>query len=204
MSQKKSPKKAGQKPSTGQVRIISGQWRSRKLPIHDLEGLRPTTDRVRETLFNWLAMDIRGARVLDCFAGSGALSLEALSRYAEYALMFELQKSAAIQLTKNLATLNCQHAKVVHGDSLQLLQQVPENKFDVVFIDPPFRKDLANKAIELIDTQHWLNDDALIYVETESELTNLRVPSHWQLLKEKVAGQVTYRLYQAISDEEIA
>ena len=93
---------ARQNTSSGQVRIISGQWRSRKLPIHDLEGLRPTTDRVRETLFNWLSTDIRGARVLDCFAGSGALSLESLSRYADFALMFELQKSAANQLTKNL------------------------------------------------------------------------------------------------------
>ncbi|QIR13256.1 16S rRNA (guanine(966)-N(2))-methyltransferase RsmD [Shewanella aestuarii] len=182
--------------SSGQVRIISGQWRSRKLPIQDLEGLRPTTDRVRETLFNWLASDIRGSRVLDCFAGSGALSLEALSRYASFAQMFELQKNAANQLTKNLATLNCSTAKVVQGDSLKLLAKGTVQGFDVVFIDPPFRKGLAPKTIELLMQHAWLNDNALIYLETESEIADLVIPTSWHPLKEKVAGQLTYRLYQ--------
>ena len=192
---------ARQNTSSGQVRIISGQWRSRKLPIHDLEGLRPTTDRVRETLFNWLSTDIRGARVLDCFAGSGALSLESLSRYAEFALMFELQKSAANQLTKNLQTLNCTNAKVVNGDSLQLLTKGTDTGFDVVFIDPPFRKGLAKKAIELLMAHNWLNDDALIYLETENDIADIVFPASWQPLKEKKAGQVSYRLfnYQAES-----
>ncbi|MEH6463362.1 MAG: 16S rRNA (guanine(966)-N(2))-methyltransferase RsmD [Shewanella psychromarinicola] len=182
--------------SSGQVRIISGQWRSRKLPIHDLEGLRPTTDRVRETLFNWLATDIRGARVLDCFAGSGALCLEALSRYASFAKMIELQKNAANQLKQNLATLQCHNAEVINADSLQVLAQGTTEGFDVVFIDPPFRKALAIKTIELLAAHHWLNNHALIYVETESELTTCNVPANWIPLKEKFAGQVCYRLYQ--------
>ncbi|GGP44085.1 16S rRNA (guanine(966)-N(2))-methyltransferase RsmD [Shewanella saliphila] len=182
--------------SSGQVRIISGQWRSRKLPIHDLEGLRPTTDRVRETLFNWIASDIRGARVLDCFAGSGALSLETLSRYAEFATMIELQKNAANQLKQNLATLQCQNAEVINGDSLNVLAKGTQHGFDIVFIDPPFRKELATKAIELLMAQQWLNNNALIYVETESELATLPVPASWVPLKEKQAGQVIYRLYQ--------
>lgn len=182
--------------SSGQVRIISGQWRSRKLPIHDLEGLRPTTDRVRETLFNWIANDIRGARVLDCFAGSGALSLEALSRYAEFATMIELQRDAANQLKQNLATLQCQNADVINGDSLQVLAKGTKSGFDLVFIDPPFRKELANKAIDLLMAHQWLNNNALIYVETESEIATLALPTSWVPLKEKQAGQVTYRLYQ--------
>ncbi|UAL43414.1 16S rRNA (guanine(966)-N(2))-methyltransferase RsmD [Shewanella inventionis] len=182
--------------SSGQVRIISGQWRSRKLPIHDLEGLRPTTDRVRETLFNWIASDIRGARVLDCFAGSGALSLETLSRYADFATMIELQKDAANQLKQNLATLQCKNAEVINGDSLQVLAKGTKNGFDIVFIDPPFRKELATKAIDLLMAHQWLNDNALIYVETESEIASLHVPASWVPLKEKKAGQVTYRLYQ--------
>ena len=177
---------ARQNTSSGQVRIISGQWRSRKLPIHDLEGLRPTTDRVRETLFNWLSTDIRGARVLDCFAGSGALSLESLSRYAEFALMFELQKSAANQLTKNLQTLNCTNAKVVNGDSLQLLAKGTDTGFDVVFIDPPFRKGLAKHTIELLMTHGWLNNNALIYLETENDVADIVLPASWQPLKEKI------------------
>lgn len=192
------------RPSSGQVRIISGQWRSRKLPIHDLEGLRPTTDRVRETLFNWIANDVRGSRVLDCFAGSGALSLESLSRYASYAKIFELQAQAAKQLVANLATLKCENADVIKGDSLALLANTPNEGFDIAFIDPPFRKSLAEKSITLIDKHHWLNDDALIYVETESEIAVLNVPASWSLLKEKKAGQVIYRLYQYTATENAA
>ena len=178
------------------MRIISGQWRSRKLPIHDLEGLRPTTDRVRETLFNWIAADIRGSRVLDCFAGSGALSLEALSRYANYAKIIELQKNAANQLKQNLTTLQCSSAEVINGDCLKVLTQGTEQGFDIVFIDPPFRKGLATQTIEQLITHNWLNDHALIYLETESDLNSFVVPATWVPLKEKVAGQVCYRLYQ--------
>ncbi|MCK7630943.1 16S rRNA (guanine(966)-N(2))-methyltransferase RsmD [Shewanella sp. JNE10-2] len=187
---------AKNKPGSGQVRIIAGQWRSRRLPIQDLEGLRPTTDRVRETLFNWLANDIVNARVLDCFGGSGALALEALSRYASFAQIIELQRGAAIQLRENLQTLKCDNAEVLNADTLVVLQRSCEQGFDVVFIDPPFRKGLAEKTIQLLDTQGWLNDGALIYVEIESELTQLAIPSRWHALKEKNAGQVSYRLYQ--------
>ncbi|GIU41899.1 16S rRNA (guanine(966)-N(2))-methyltransferase RsmD [Shewanella algidipiscicola] len=187
---------AKNKPLSGQVRIIAGQWRSRRLPIHDLEGLRPTTDRVRETLFNWLSGDIAGARVLDCFGGSGALCLESLSRYAAFAKVFELQTSAAKQLQQNLLTLKCDCAEVVQGDTLALLQQTPSQGFDIIFIDPPFRKGLAQQAIALLSEHQWLNNNAQIYVETESELSSLTVPSDWVQLKEKKAGQVIYRLYQ--------
>ncbi|MFS1436587.1 16S rRNA (guanine(966)-N(2))-methyltransferase RsmD [Shewanella sp. 10N.286.48.A6] len=191
------------KSASGQVRIISGQWRSRKLPIHDLEGLRPTTDRVRETLFNWLASDIRGARVLDCFAGSGALSLEALSRYASYARICELQSNATKQLKQNLQTLKCDNADVISGDSLALLKQGLNNDkgFDIVFVDPPFRKGLANTTMALLAEHNWLNENALIYLETESDLTQLAIPNHWVELKQKNAGQVTYRLFQYQLDE---
>ena len=133
--------------SSGQVRIISGQWRSRKLPIHDLEGLRPTTDRVRETLFNWIASDVRGARVLDCFAGSGALSLEALSRYAEFATMIELQKDAANQLKQNLTTLQCQHADVINGDSLQVLAKALKTVLTSCLLTRHFAKNLQPKPL---------------------------------------------------------
>ncbi|MGE6381636.1 16S rRNA (guanine(966)-N(2))-methyltransferase RsmD [Shewanella baltica] len=191
----KSPT-AKNKPGSGQVRIIAGQWRSRRLPIQDLEGLRPTTDRVRETLFNWLANDLVNARVLDCFGGSGALALEALSRYACFAKIIELQRGAAMQLKENLQTLKCDKAEVLNADTLVVLQRGCEQGFDVVFIDPPFRKGLAEKTIQLLDTQAWLNDGALIYVEIESELTQLAIPPCWHALKEKNAGQVSYRLYQ--------
>ncbi|MGI2217068.1 16S rRNA (guanine(966)-N(2))-methyltransferase RsmD [Shewanella baltica] len=195
----KSPT-AKNKPGSGQVRIIAGQWRSRRLPIQDLEGLRPTTDRVRETLFNWLANDLVNARVLDCFGGSGALALEALSRYASFAQIIELQRGAAMQLKENLQTLKCDKAEVLNADTLVVLQRGCEQGFDVVFIDPPFRKGLAEKTIQLLDTQAWLNDGALIYVEIESEFTQLAIPPCWHALKEKNAGQVSYRLYQYQAD----
>lgn len=202
---------AKNKAATGQVRIIAGQWRSRRLPIHDLDGLRPTTDRVRETLFNWLSGELIDARVLDCFGGSGALALEALSRYASYARVFELQKTAAKQLQTNLQTLKCQYADVIMGDALSLLKQgivsqsklndiEPQKGFDIVFIDPPFRKNLAQQAIALLHECNWLNTNALIYVETEAENSTLTCPENWRLLKEKRAGQVCYRLYQHICD----
>ncbi|MBV7316322.1 16S rRNA (guanine(966)-N(2))-methyltransferase RsmD [Shewanella sp. NIFS-20-20] len=207
------PKSASSKQpgGSGQVRIIAGQWRSRKLPIQDLAGLRPTTDRVRETLFNWLAAELTDSRVLDCFGGSGALALEALSRYASYARVFELQAQAAKQLQANLVTLKCQQADVIHGDSLQLLKQAPQMTagkndpspalgFDIVFIDPPFRQGLAAACIERLQQASWLNDQALVYLETESELTSLALPSSWQELKHKQAGQVSYRLFRVTEE----
>lgn len=191
---------AKNQPGSGQVRIIAGQWRSRRLPIHDLEGLRPTTDRVRETLFNWLSGDIAGSQVLDCFGGSGALALEALSRYAEFARIYELQTAAAKQLQQNLNTLKCEHAEVLNRDVISSLGQHADRQFDLVFVDPPFRKGLATQTIGLLDKNNWLNNLALIYVEVESELGALDVPADWVQLKEKVAGQVCYRLYQLQRD----
>ncbi|MFG6655819.1 16S rRNA (guanine(966)-N(2))-methyltransferase [Scandinavium sp. M-37] len=179
---------------SGQIRIIGGQWRGRKLPVPDSPGLRPTTDRVRETLFNWLAPYMVDARCLDCFAGSGALGLEALSRYAGSATLLEMERHVAQQLQKNLATLNASHAKVVNTNSLTFLAQAG-TPHDVVFIDPPFRKGLLEETLNLLETQGWLADDALIYVESEVENGLPPVPAHWDLHREKVAGQVAYRLY---------
>ncbi|MDX6019384.1 16S rRNA (guanine(966)-N(2))-methyltransferase [Scandinavium sp. V105_16] len=179
---------------SGQIRIIGGQWRGRKLPVPDSPGLRPTTDRVRETLFNWLAPHMVDARCLDCFAGSGALGLEALSRYAGSATLLEMERHVAQQLQKNLATLNASHAKVVNTNSLTFLAQAG-TPHDVVFIDPPFRKGLLEETLNLLETQGWLADDALIYVESEVENGLPPVPAHWDLHREKVAGQVAYRLY---------
>ncbi|MFJ5408962.1 16S rRNA (guanine(966)-N(2))-methyltransferase [Pectobacterium punjabense] len=180
--------------AAGQIRIIGGQWRGRKLPVPDSPGLRPTTDRVRETLFNWLAPVIQQARCLDCFAGSGALGLEALSRYAAHATLLEMERAVAQQLTQNLALLRAENAEVVNTDALNWLAQ-PGTPFDVVFLDPPFRKELMNNTLALLEQQGWLAPDAWIYVETEAENAQLAIPENWQLHREKIAGQVAYRLY---------
>ena len=181
--------------SAGQIRIIGGQWRGRKLPVPDSAGLRPTTDRVRETLFNWLAPDIQEARCLDCFAGSGALGLEALSRYAASATLLELERSVAQQLSQNLQTLRATQAKVVQTNTLQWLSQ-PGEPFDVVFVDPPFRKGLLQETLSLLEQNGWLAAEALIYVESEVENGTPVAPANWDLYREKIAGQVAYRLYQ--------
>ncbi len=185
------------KPSSsgsGQIRIIGGQWRGRKLPVTDSPGLRPTTDRVRETLFNWLAPRMVDARCLDCFAGSGALGLESLSRYAAHATLLEMERAVAQQLQKNLATLKAANGQVVNTNTLNYLNQTG-TPHDIVFVDPPFRKGLLDETLNLLEKNGWLADDALIYVESEVENGMPSVPASWHLHREKVAGQVAYRLY---------
>lgn len=186
----------------GQIRIIGGQWRGRKLPVPESTGLRPTTDRVRETLFNWLAPDIAEARCLDCFAGSGALGIEALSRYAGHVTLLELEPAVARQLSANLQTLRASQGQVVQGNALQWLN-ADGQPYDIVFIDPPFRKDMLTQTLTLLETRGWLADEALIYIECEAEQGLPPVPAGWRLYREKVAGQVAYRLYhRSVSDTQ--
>ncbi|MCQ8879562.1 16S rRNA (guanine(966)-N(2))-methyltransferase RsmD [Pseudoalteromonas shioyasakiensis] len=197
MRKKSSQKQPTNKSTDGFIRIISGQFRGRKLPVKDVQGLRPTTDRIKETVFNWLMQDTRDAKVLDCFAGSGGLGFEALSRFARCATFLEMDKSAAGQLTANVNMLKLDNATVNCTDSLHHLKQNPnEQQFDLVFVDPPFRQNLAKPCCDLLIKNNWLSEQAVIYVEVESELNNLDLPSNWLLLKEKVAGQVLCRLYQ--------
>lgn len=194
---RRSPQKRTAKLSPKQdgfVRIISGRWRGRKLPVKDVEGLRPTTDRVKETVFNWLAADLYDARCLDVFAGSGGLGFEALSRQAAHVTMLELNPQAAQQLKTNAQALDAEKADVIQTDALTYLQQAGK-PVDIVFIDPPFRKDLLIDVFSVLESNGWLAPDARIYIEAESELGSLETPPNWTLHREKTAGQVTYRLY---------
>lgn len=179
----------------GEVRIISGQWRGRKLPVLAVTGLRPTTDRVKETLFNWLMQDTQGCHVLDCFSGSGSLAFEALSRHAASAVLLEMDKQAAQQLKLNLQRLQCSTAVVHQTNSMQFLAGPVTQQFDLVFIDPPFRCDLALPCLQLLQ-RGWLADGALVYLETEKELDISALPDNWRVLKDKTAGQLAYRLMQ--------
>lgn len=187
------------KPSTGFVRIISGLWRGRKLPVHDAEGLRPTTDRVKETLFNWLAQDVPQAKCLDLFAGSGGLGFEAASRQADNVTMIELNPNAFNQLEKNIAALNSDNLTAINSDALSFLQQAG-TPHHVVFIDPPFRKGLLEQTVTLLESNGWLANDAMIYIETEKELALEGIPTNWHLHREKTAGQVSYRLFERQQD----
>lgn len=192
--------------AVSQLRIIGGKWRSRKVSFESWEGLRPTPDRVRETLFNWLNFDIENRVCLDLFAGTGILGLEALSRGATASTFVDSAASSCRQLKKNLLALTPKGdpegslntaGGIIQADVMQHLQKNSRGlRFDVVFADPPFRKNFAAPMLNLLESNNWLNPNALIYVETESELNRLDAPANWAEIKQKCAGQVTYRLFR--------
>ena len=195
--------------STGKLRIIGGEWRSRQLPIVDLPGLRPTTDRVRETLFNWLQNDIPGARCLDLFAGSGALGFEAASRGAASVIMIELQNNAMQVLKSNKQLLGENQAeshnranniKLIQQNALTWLAEYQEKPFDVVFLDPPFDSDYLGKAIELLGKQVCLSANACVYLECAINQQLPELPAGWEISREKKAGQVRYFLVRYNAD----
>lgn len=188
-----------QKTQTQTLRIIGGRYRGRKLNFAAVDGLRPTGDRIRETLFNWLAPELPGARCLDLFAGSGALGLEALSRGAGEVLMCEQDKQAAACIANSLTVLGDSGGQLHTGDSLSFLQQPPQ-PFDVVFLDPPFGAGLWQAVIDALGP--WLAVDALVYIESETD-TAYCVPASWQLHRDKRAGKVRYCLYRVASTERI-
>ncbi|MEG0860812.1 MAG: 16S rRNA (guanine(966)-N(2))-methyltransferase RsmD [Pseudomonas sp.] len=193
-----SPSAKSAKPHNGQgqLRIIAGEWRSRRLSFPDAPGLRPTPDRVRETLFNWLAPHIEGAKVLDAFAGSGALYLEALSRGAAEAVALDSNQAAIASLRQNLETLRCPRGQVIQSDAQRYLQGEPKLAFDLVFLDPPFHQDLLPTTCALLEERQWLAENAWIYTESETPPSALQLPGNWRLHREKKAGQVYYALWQ--------
>lgn len=179
---------------SNQLRIIGGDWRGRKLPFPDGEGLRPTGDRMREVLFNWLSFELYGRRVLDLFAGSGALGLEALSRGAKQAVFLDTHPGVVRQIRENLLALSCTTAEVVQADALSWLDQSQQG-FDLVFLDPPFGQGLLSPVCHALQRSACLNEGALIYLEAEKGFDFNGMPEHWQLQKEKRSGQVICRLY---------
>lgn len=176
------------------LRIIGGEWRGRKLSFPPLEGVRPTPDRVRETLFNWLRDIIPGARCLDLFAGSGALGFEALSRGAAGAVMVDRHPQVVDQLRAHAEVLHADGAEVVQTDALQFLRRTPARPFDVVFLDPPFDQPVLEPCIAQLSAPGWLAADAWIYVEAARATRLPALPDRWQHLRHKQAGQVGYHL----------
>ncbi|HRL93130.1 MAG TPA: 16S rRNA (guanine(966)-N(2))-methyltransferase RsmD [Pseudomonas sp.] len=191
-SHKAVPAHGGQ----GQLRIIGGQWRSRQFDFPMAHGLRPTPNRVRETLFNWLAPYVEGAKVLDVFAGSGALFLEALSRGAGSALALDLNSAAINSLRGHLLTLRCDNGQLLQTDALRHLEQQPATPFDLVFLDPPFSQGLLLPACTLLEEKGWLAADAWVYTESENPPSSLGLPGNWRLHREQKAGQVYYALWE--------
>ena len=183
----------------GQLRIIGGEWGSRKLSFPDVVGLRPTPDRVRETLFNWLAPYIGGAKVLDPFAGSGALFLEALSRGAAMGQALDSSNIAVSSLREHLGTLRCSVGQVQTADALRYLETQPAIAFDLVFLDPPFNQNLLPATCALLEERQWLADEAWVYTESEAPPSSLGLPGNWRLHREQKSGRVYYALWQRMA-----
>ncbi len=181
---------------TGKVRIISGQWRRRLLRVPDVDGLRPTPDRVRETLFNWLAGSIEGARCLDLYAGSGALGFEAASRGAAQVVLVEKDERAVACMREQARVLGADQIDVVHADVRYWLQG-QATRFDIVFLDPPFGDHDLGKRCAQLERDSWLAPDALVYLETRATQASLELPDGWQLLRRQKAGQLRYHLVAA-------
>lgn len=181
-----------------QLRIIGGQYRSRKLSFPDVEGLRPTGDRIRETLFNWLAPAIEGARCLDLFAGSGALGFEALSRGAKHVILVEQSPEACDHLRKNLGLLNAQaQADILCTDSQHALQTITE-PFDIIFLDPPFASGQLTSICAKLEERGLLTPGGLVYLEEAKSSPTTVLPARWQLHRDKTSGHVRYRLYRRL------
>jgi 16S rRNA (guanine966-N2)-methyltransferase len=190
----KSANTGNKKAPAGRLRIVAGNWRSRLLEIADVPGLRPTSERVRETLFNWLAPRIVGARCLDLFAGTGALGLEALSRGATSVVFVERARPAVKVLEKNVQTLNASAAEVHHGDALEYLKTAEPTSFDIVFVDPPFAAGLLEEACKSIENSGILAAGGLVYLEQDRAHPQPALPAGWVTMKDKTAGQVRYSL----------
>ena len=183
---------------TSTVRIIGGEWRGRKLNFPEIEGLRPTPDRVRETLFNWLQGYLPGARCLDLFSGSGALGIEALSRGVASVTFVDQATEVVSQLRSNINLLKAQNAEIIAASALDWLdrrQPDQEPRYDLVFMDPPFHKGLVAPICEMLERRSLLREEAMIYIETEKSLTLDTLPANWVIHREKAAGQVAYRLF---------
>ncbi|CAK0768539.1 Ribosomal RNA small subunit methyltransferase D [Gammaproteobacteria bacterium] len=178
----------------GEVRIIGGQWRGRKIEVLDKKGLRPTPNRVRETLFNWLQGYVEGTRCLDLFAGSGALGFEALSRGATEVVFVEQDRETAQTLRNQCARLGTKQAQVMHMDALSYLKNTPSKPFDVIFLDPPFFQNWISLLCPVLANLGWLAPDARVYLETEKILSSLPLPQDWVLLRSGSAGEVNYAL----------
>lgn len=183
----------------GSIRIIAGKWRGRQIKVLPHIGVRPTPNRVRETVFNWLTGSLNGANCLDLFAGSGALGFEALSRGANHVTFVDAQIPIVKSIKETATILNAHNeCDIILSDGLRYLRHPKPNQkpFDIIFLDPPFATILLNSSLEILTTHPQVTDNTLLYIESSKVLDPQRLPARWQLLKQKVAGEVAYHLVQ--------
>jgi 16S rRNA (guanine966-N2)-methyltransferase len=186
--------------NTNELRIIAGKWKGRKIPFPSLPGLRPTQGRIRETLFSWLMSDVRHSHCLDLFAGSGSLGFEALSREAQTVTFIDSAPEVIKAIKQNIQTLHINNASVARAEIPCKSRLLLKRKFDVIFLDPPFGKDLLNETIQWIGSQNLLYPNGLIYIECEKNLEKA-MPKNWQQIKHKETKSIVYSLYQYLEDQ---
>ena len=189
--------RARQGGGAGFVRIIGGDWRGRKIPVADVEGLRPSGDRGRETLFNWLQGKVHGARCADLFAGTGVLGLEAASRGAAEVTLIERSRKASESLRATVEMLDVGHVSVIEADAIEWLQRQAPQSLDIVFIDPPFDTNLAVSALEILRDQNCLASEALVYLE-QPRASSPDLPAGYAESREKLVGEVRIRLLRPV------
>ncbi len=182
------------KKKPGSVRIISGKWRGRRLPIPDLPGLRPSGDRCRETLFNWLQPHIKGAHCADLYAGTGALGLEAASRGADEVILVEKDRRAARAIRESLQKLDNCTVELIEADAIAWLDSQGPDSMDIVFIDPPFGSDLEAQSLNKLEQRGCVTSGGLVYLETAAEAPRLKPGPGWEIVKEKTLGDVRMQL----------
>ena len=182
------------KSATSQLRVIGGQWRGRKLTFPDRPGLRPTGDRVRETLFNWVGHTLQGAQCLDLFAGSGALGIEALSRGAAHCDFIDTDREAVASIDHHLERLDAQHVGATHCHTASEFLGAAHSVWDVVFVDPPFDARVGEATLTLLLTGGHITLDSWVYFETSRSNPEAVPETHYEIFREKTAGDVRYQL----------
>lgn len=178
----------------GYVRIIGGKWRGKQLPVLSSAGLRPTPDRVRETVFNWLAPHIANAHCLDLFAGTGALGFEALSRGATAVTMIDQSDHVIKALQQHVVSLQAEKQVTLYKGLLPNALVVPQKPYNIVFIDPPYDSHLLLPVCQALENPGFLAEISYIYLEARDSITDEQLPSNWTVIKAKKAGVVMYHL----------
>lgn len=182
----------------GKVRITSGEWKNRNLEVPDIDGLRPTSERVRETLFNWLMPSIHKSVCLDLFAGSGSLGFEALSRGAKHCTFVEKSKLAFSQIKTTRTSLNAVNSEVHNCDAIDFLSSVHNHNFNLVFLDPPFSDDYLISSIESIHEYQLVSRGGYIYIEFNKNNDLFNLPDNWSVIRKKIYGNVCFILIEVV------
>ena len=182
----------------GKVRITSGEWKNRNLEVPDIDGLRPTSERVRETLFNWLMPSIHKSVCLDLFAGSGSLGFEALSRGAKHCTFVEKSKLAFSQIKTTRTSLNAVNSEVHNCDAIDFLSSDHNHNFNLVFLDPPFSDDYLISSIESIHEYQLVSRGGYIYIEFNKNNDLFDLPDNWSVIRKKIYGNVCFILIEVV------